>query len=239
VKLFATGHRPDKLGGYEPMKNRIGTFVSAAMNREIKRLKALHPDLVGISGMALGTDQWFAELCVRNDVPFIAHLPFVGQEQKWPAASQRDYRCLLDLAQSVVICSPGGYHPDKMWARNSRMVKDGDYGIAVYNGDKNGGTFDCWRKLLESGKPYTRIDPKAISITRFEGGPGVFSLPPNAFIETDDRGRLIVAWGGHWQGEFVSDVWDQDPAYIHMLKKKVESIAGLKPVLRALEALEN
>jgi hypothetical protein len=75
--LAATGHRPDKLGGYDLSIYR--KLVGLAYSY----LRKQTPDVV-ISGMALGWDQAVAEAAVKASTPFIAAIPFRGQESKWP-----------------------------------------------------------------------------------------------------------------------------------------------------------
>lgn len=72
--------------------------------------------------MALGWDQAIAEASVELGIPFLAALPFPGQECRWPDASQHQYRELLTKAAKVVIVSPGGFSPAAMQRRNEFMV---------------------------------------------------------------------------------------------------------------------
>lgn len=149
-----TGHRPDKLGGYKlpnPTYIKICQKLDKAL-RELKPSKAL-------SGMALGIDQWAANVCVKLEIPFVAVIPFVGQEKMWPADSQRIYNNLLTKAAEKVIVSEGGYSAAKMQIRNQYLVDNCDLLIAVYNGDKTGGTANCINYAKEIGKKILIIDP--------------------------------------------------------------------------------
>lgn len=80
-----TGYRPDKLGGY---KLPNPTYLHVFQQIE-KSLKELQPQKV-ISGMALGVDQWAANIAHRLGIPFIAAVPFLGQEKAWPVPSQKN-----------------------------------------------------------------------------------------------------------------------------------------------------
>ena len=65
-----TGHRPDALGGYSA-DNPVKVRVKAAIRTAMTQLRSAHgDDLRGISGMALGVDQWAAEVCIELKVPF-------------------------------------------------------------------------------------------------------------------------------------------------------------------------
>jgi uncharacterized phage-like protein YoqJ len=149
-----SGHRPNKLGGWilpNPTYNHIC--------KEIQRiLLELNPTKV-ISGMALGIDQWAAFICVKNGIPFTAAIPFEGQESAWPLKSRATYKALLNKAADKVIVSPGSYSAQKMQIRNEYMVNNSDILIAVYNGDKVGGTANCVRYAESLNKKIIYIDP--------------------------------------------------------------------------------
>lgn len=150
-----TGHRPDKLGGYKLPND---TYIKVC--RDIDwLLKELNPEKV-ISGMALGVDQWAANIAYKLGIPFIAAIPFEGQELAWPEPSQKTYRILRKLASEEVIVSPGGYSADKMQVRNIWMVDNCDSLIAVWDGSK-GGTGNCVEYAKSVDRRIYQIDPRA------------------------------------------------------------------------------
>lgn len=151
-----TGHRPDKLGGYI-LPNPTYIKVCRAID---KALEELQPEKV-ITGMALGIDQWAAAIAHKKKIPFLAAIPFEGQEGKWPAESQRVFRLLRKLASEEVIICPGGYSADKMQTRNIWMVDICDKLIAVWDGSK-GGTGNCVEYAKSINKEIYHIDPSKI-----------------------------------------------------------------------------
>jgi uncharacterized phage-like protein YoqJ len=102
--LAGTGHRPPRLGlDYSPESNRLLTeFVEheLALMQGVTRV---------ISGMANGFDQALAHAALLLKLELICALPFVGQEQTWPAEGQRRYHAILDQASEVIIVSQGCY----------------------------------------------------------------------------------------------------------------------------------
>lgn len=155
MKLVAfTGHRPDKLGGYK-LPNPTYMHVCREIEKALIQLK---PDKI-ISGMALGVDQWAANIALKLGIPFIAAVPFLGQEGKWPDSSKKIYKMLLDKAAEIVIVSEGGYAAGKLQARNKWMVDHADIVIAVYNGDATGGTANCVKYAKEHDKEMVYITP--------------------------------------------------------------------------------
>lgn len=147
-----TGHRPDKLGGYG--ENPLQSWVRNQMR---DRLQALKPGMV-ISGMALGVDQWAAEICIELALPFTAAIPFEGQEGKWPLNSQLHYRKLLEEATLKHVVSPGGYAAWKMHKRNQWMVDTCSTLIAIWDGS-SGGTAGCVEYAKKVGRDILLIDP--------------------------------------------------------------------------------
>lgn len=147
-----TGHRPDKLGGYNNV--RMQRWVSWLIEDALTALKPHQ----AISGMALGVDMLAAHVCVALGIPFIAAVPFRGQESQWPEASQREYRDLISKASSVKVCCHGDYHKRKMQVRNEYMVDSCDVLIAVWDGS-NGGTANCVRYAQSRDKQIVYITP--------------------------------------------------------------------------------
>jgi uncharacterized phage-like protein YoqJ len=147
--IGATGHRPHKLGGYgdDRMELLIGIAETAI-------------DGYGkvISGMALGWDTAVAIAAVRKGIPFIAAVPFIGQESRWPEESRNVHNNLLDLASEVVIISPGGYTVEKMQVRNEWMVDRSDVILALWDGSP-GGTGNCIRYAIRKKKPIKNVWP--------------------------------------------------------------------------------
>ncbi len=111
-----------------------------------------------ITGMALGIDTFAAEIAIDLQIPFIAAVPFVGQEFAWPLKQADHYRALLKKAQEVKIVTEGRYSGWKMQKRNEWMVDNSDKLIVVWDG-KSVGTRNCVN--YADGKiDIIYIDPK-------------------------------------------------------------------------------
>lgn len=152
VVISGTGHRPDKLGGYG--KTAFDKLVTIAKNFLIEE----NPDIV-ISGMALGWDQALAIAAIQLNIPFIAAVPFKGQESMWPRESQEFYRYILNRAHKVEVTSTGGYSPEKMQIRNKWMVDNSTKIAAMFNGSR-GGTYNCIKYAEQVGKPIINLYDK-------------------------------------------------------------------------------
>lgn len=149
-----TGHRPNKLGGYDDRINKRAWFD----NKLAEYLQSVTCPIEFIVGMAQGVDQWAAEYAVRNNIPFHAYIPFKGQEKMWPQSAQKRYSLILTWATSVKYICPLGYASWKMQQRNEAMVNDCNLLIAVWNGTP-GGTANCVAYANRIRKPIIRFFP--------------------------------------------------------------------------------
>lgn len=152
TRIVITGHRPNKLWGYD--------YTNANYVKLMKLLKQYIIDTINndkehkveiITGMAIGTDTIFAivGLYLRDhgyNIKVICAIPFKGQESKWPLESQNLYNIILGKADNIVYVCDGGYAKWKMQKRNEYMVNlltsDNDFLIALWDGTP-GGTANC------------------------------------------------------------------------------------------------
>lgn len=183
--LSVTGHRPDKLGGYRipnPVYNEVIQRLDIA-------LMTLRPDKV-ITGMALGVDQWVAELCVKNDLPFIAAIPFQNFSTPWPDFSRAHYEYLLSKAERVHLCSTNTtYSPDLLFVRNQWMVDNSDELLAVRRPDlvesRTGGTIGTM--------DYARRRRRTIHVVNLSAEASAIALNEEILIEQRRRARQGVS----------------------------------------------
>lgn len=160
TKLVAamTGHRPNKLYGYD---------LKAEKYMQLRMLFAAALEKFGASelwtGMALGADQTaaLAVLDMKNrgkDIRLNAAIPFPGQESKWPETSKQLYNAILSKCDRKAIVTNGPYSPKAMQDRNIYMVDRADYVIAIYD-ESGGGTGNCVDYARRHGVPVLKIDP--------------------------------------------------------------------------------
>jgi uncharacterized phage-like protein YoqJ len=154
MRVAFTGHRPEKIGGYD-RDNPTRRAIKSVLAAELSALP--QTDLICLSGMALGFDQDAAEVCYSLGIPYIAVVPFAGQEKVWPLASRKHYETLLERAASVVTVCEGGYAPFKLQKRNEYLVDNSDLLIAAWDGSK-GGTCNCVHYAEKIGRDIRRLD---------------------------------------------------------------------------------
>lgn len=132
------------------------------------------------TGMALFIDQIVAEVCVELQIPFIASIPYLGQESRWSASVQHDYWNLVKKASRVVYVFPGGHAEWKLLQRNEWMINGGYHTKAQDNFDptikvdylltclkqpviKSGGTYQATEYAIQKKVPVINCWPGLMS----------------------------------------------------------------------------
>lgn len=149
--VCGTGHRPNKLDGYDECVWGPPWQVAVDWLREneskVERV---------ISGGALGWDQELARACYTMCVPFALYLPFKDFDSKWPIKSREELEWLCGVADDIIyVCEPG-YAPWKMQVRNEAMVNDSDLVLALWDGTP-GGTANCIKYASKIDKPIENL----------------------------------------------------------------------------------
>lgn len=176
-----TGHRPNSLYGYNIMANdyiRLAELIRDECIRLIKNKGVAR----FISGGALGVDT-IAFLIIHKlkqkypDIENILAIPFKNQSCKWFNQNDIDrYEKIKTLADDIVYVDlledykvkgieDNIYHPAKMQKRNEYMVDNSSYTIAVWNGEKKGGTWNCIKYARDKGNEITRVNPKYFEVS--------------------------------------------------------------------------
>lgn len=161
-----TGHRPNKLGGYNE-SNAIMVDVKSRLDNAIDYALDHLGITTFISGMALGVDMAAAEIVLKKREQFprygirlVVAVPFEGQERMWLSQSRARWSEIITQADEVkYVCEPG-YAAWKMQKRNAWMVDNSSLVIAVWDGTK-GGTGNCveYARKAEHKPRIIRIDP--------------------------------------------------------------------------------
>lgn len=156
--LCGTGHRPDKI---------YGAKRAAVRDEAKRRVERWRPAKI-ISGMALGFDQDLAEIAIELSIPFIAAVPFEGQEGRWPWRDVVHYRRLLMQAEQIAVISlPPTSKRDathKLHLRNQWLLEQvGRSGVVLAAWDGSpGGTAHCYGLAEARGLRIDRINPNEL-----------------------------------------------------------------------------
>lgn len=158
-RLAVTGHRPDKLGGYNT-PNLVYNEVCDLIRGYLKS----NPPSYVITGMALGVDQWTAQICIELGIPFLAAIPHEGHGANWPESSRNTYEQLLSKAKWKYLISKGPFTGRKMYLRNLWMVQNADKLLAMWDGS-SGGTKNCIEAAVQVNTKveYLKLSQKTAS----------------------------------------------------------------------------
>lgn len=169
-----TGHRPTKFPWRYDEEDKRCAALKTVLTEQIETLAA-----AGVtdfySGMAQGVDTWaaIAVLTLREKSPLVklhCVLPCEGQEAPWTIPAQNRYQEILKKADSVEYVSRT-YHRACMLERNHRLVDSAALLIAVYNGEKRGGTAATVRYAQKAGRKIICINPQTQSIFHWDPEP--------------------------------------------------------------------
>lgn len=163
--VFFTGHRPIELwNAYRPFQyhnQRFETHKMLVLEAIDKCCQSGYDTF--ISGGAQGMDLLAAE-CVNEKrmsypgLKLIIARPFPSQHANKPKDSQAFIHNIMAFADAVVDVSPDPYNARKMQLRNMWMVDNAKIGIALYNGQQKGGTYNCIEYARKQGKFILVID---------------------------------------------------------------------------------
>lgn len=163
-----TGHRPSKLPWrYNETDSRCVALKTVLTEQITALIEAGVTQF--LSGIAEGTDIFCSEivLALREKNPKIklhCILPCTAQAEKWSVSSQELYRSILGRADSVVYVSRD-YHEKCMLDRNRFLVEHAAALLAVYNGERRGGTVATIRYAQKMGREIMVINPITLLVT--------------------------------------------------------------------------
>ncbi len=161
-----TGHRPKKFPwGYDKTDVRCIELKKALAEQIAKLVRDGYTNF--FSGMAEGTDTWasLAVLALKKEDPALklhCVLPCEGQADKWSASARELYFSILEQADSVVYVSRE-YSKDCMLKRNRYLVDHAACLLAVYNGERLGGTAMTVRYAQKLRREIIMLNPMEIS----------------------------------------------------------------------------
>ncbi|MEA2563052.1 MAG: hypothetical protein QOH06_4556 [Acidobacteriota bacterium] len=119
--------------------------------------------LIGISSLAIGADQLFAELILAQGGALRAVLPFPDYNETFESEAHRDrYQALLTQATHVEVLPTRETKQESYLAAGIHIVDISDRMLAVWDGKRAaglGGTGDVVLYVRRIGKPLLHIDP--------------------------------------------------------------------------------
>ena len=157
-----TGHRPRKFSwGYDETDAQCVALKKTITEQIAKLVEGGYTDF--FSGMAEGADTWAAMgvLALKKENPALklhCILPCEGQADRWSASARELYFSILEQADEVVYVSRE-YSEDCMLKRNRYLVDHAACLLAVYNGERRGGTAMTVRYARRLGRKVVVVTP--------------------------------------------------------------------------------
>ena len=162
-KCAFTGHRPQSLPfGLNESDERC-THLKGKLREEIIRLVDEQKVFHFITGMAIGVDMYAAEIVLElkagcyPGIRLECAIPCEEQASKWTEKQRDRYFDIVSRCDQETLIQRH-YSSDCFDRRNSYMVDQADYLIAVWNG-RPSGTGKTVRYARQTGKPVIVIDP--------------------------------------------------------------------------------
>ncbi len=134
------------------------------VRHELDRLlPALAPPLVGVTSLAVGADQLFANVVLRHGGALEVVVPFAGYEFTFPEGDdRRAYGRLLRHAARREVLEKRGSEEEAYFAAGKRIVELSELLIAVWDGlpaTGLGGTGDVVGYAVRQGKKTIHLNP--------------------------------------------------------------------------------
>ena len=126
-------------------------------------LARMEPPLIGVTSLAVGTDQLLARLVLEQGGSLHVVLPYAGIERSFRPEDVPAYRELSQQATVEVLDTPGT-DEDAYLAAGQRVVDLSDIVLAAWNGRPakgRGGTGDVVAYAIRKGVPLIHISPHA------------------------------------------------------------------------------
>ena len=142
-----TGHRPKRIPSMQ--------LVSAQLRNAFIDLGVTHV----IQGMAAGVDLAAARVAHQLHIPYSCAIPWEGHHAN--KGDENKYLSVLTYCDHVwyVNDSQGYPGPQVYQERNEFMVDRSHCVIAVWDGVKSGGTWNCIKYAMDENRPIYRINP--------------------------------------------------------------------------------
>lgn len=161
IKIGIIGPRSNSLGGHDK-DNKTRTFVKKQIcNIFSEYNKSGDKVILGITGLGLGVEQDFAEMCIEYKNDYVVYLPFEDQESLWidlPSDITDNYKFLLKHAFKTQILSEGSYSPKKIATKHSKVIRESDL-IIIVNDNVIKNSYDtCLSICKKLNKTYVVIN---------------------------------------------------------------------------------
>jgi len=133
IKVGIISPRTYSLGGHDvASKERV--HMKEQIVRILKSLIRPEHILIGLTGLSIGVETDFAEICLEQKMDYITYLAFSDITSRWrklPESYQIQYSNLLNKSLNNILLAEGLYSPRKIFRQQLRIAHDADVLILV------------------------------------------------------------------------------------------------------------
>jgi hypothetical protein len=163
MRIGITGHqRLGRPADWDWVRGELAAFLSSDAG-----------PLVGVSSLAIGADQIFADLVLRQGGTLEVVIPFRGYAEKFTAEGDlREYERLLRAASVVKTLRGGGYDEEAYMEAGRAVVNSSDLLVTVWDGRPAaglGGTADVVEYAARRKKKILHLNPLTQTIESIQG----------------------------------------------------------------------
>ena len=140
---------------------------------EFNKIFAQSPKpFTGVTSLAIGADQLFAETALEYGGSLTVIIPFNGYEFKFSEGEDRQkYHCILDKATTVNILPRMASDEESYFEAGKKVVDLVDFLVAVWDGKPSrglGGTADVVKYAKQCHKKIVHLNPIICTVSELE-----------------------------------------------------------------------
>jgi hypothetical protein len=125
-------------------------------------LRYLPQPLIGVTCLAIGADQLFADAVLLNGGELEAVIPFPEYAKNFEGAGKLEYQRLLNRSCRVTILQKKSSAEEAYFEAGKVVANSSDFIIGVWNGEAAaglGGTADVIRYAMQKSKSVVHFNP--------------------------------------------------------------------------------
>lgn len=135
VKVSVLTGKPYFCGGFdtESADGRLCVVIRAIQNI-LEDFSKQDKIVIGLTGLALGIDQEFAQICLSKGLVYQVYLAYDGMDKNWknlPDTTAKRYQDLLDRSENTIVMAEGAFSPKKILQQKIKIVRESDVIIRV------------------------------------------------------------------------------------------------------------
>lgn len=125
LKIGIIGPKPFGLGGHDNSEG-LRLYVCNQIKQVLINIRNNNNNnsLIGLSGLGLGAEIDFCQVCLELNIDYNVYLPYEDMTSQWeklPGITDK-FNELLKSALNIQVLSDGGFSPRKIWQKNNLII---------------------------------------------------------------------------------------------------------------------